>query len=101
MKILAISQRCNGATDAKIEAKLRDETSQIWRLYVDGFIREWYDRKDKPEAVLVLESPTVDTARAILDELALVRAGLIEFDLIPLIPCRSLETLMQTQGQEL
>lgn len=101
MKILAMSHRCNGATDEKIDSKLRQETAQIWRFYVDGFIREWYDRKDIQGVVLILESPTVETAQSMLEGLALVQAGLIEFDLISLVPCRSLETLMQSQGKEL
>ena len=49
-------------------------------------IRELYFRVDRPEAVLVLESDSLEDARAALATLPLVSQGLIDFDLIPLRP---------------
>lgn len=49
-------------------------------------VREIYFRADRSAAVLVLESASLEEARAALATLLLVKAGLIMFDLIPLKP---------------
>ena len=49
-------------------------------------LREVYFRADRPNGVLVFEVPDVAAARAAIDGLPLVAAGLIDFDLVPLRP---------------
>ena len=46
---------------------------------------ELYFSADKDEAVLVLECESADEARRALSELPLVCAGLIDFQVIPLV----------------
>lgn len=84
MKILAIERELPGATAADFERQARAEAAQAWELHQAGVIRELYFRADRPEAVLVLECADVAEARAALATLPLVRAGLIDFELIPL-----------------
>ncbi len=86
MKILAIEHELPGATAGQFQAYLQDEALQAWRLYQAGVIRELYFRADQNTAVLVLECKDVAEAEAVLAALPLVKAGLIEFDLIPLMP---------------
>ncbi len=55
-------------------------------LYQAGFIREAYQRQDRAGAVMMLESSSVEEARAQINSLPLVESGLTEFELIPLLP---------------
>jgi len=65
---------------------LEHEARRVWALYQDGLIRESYFRQDRSQAVLILECTNTEEACQALDSMPLVQAGLITFDLIPLIP---------------
>lgn len=93
MKILCISILKPGATPEKITALLKEETAHAWRSYKQGLIREWYYRTDRPGVVLVLECADVAEARRHLDELPLMKAGLIDLEYIPVGPFLPLESL--------
>lgn len=86
MKVLAIERELPGVIDADFEPHLAAEAARAWDLYQDGVIRELYFRADRHEAVLVLESTTIEQARQVLDTLPLVQNRLIDFDLIALRP---------------
>ncbi len=86
MKILAIEQESPGATDDDFRPHLKAEAARAWELYQAGVFREMYFREDVHTAVLILECADVEAARAALDSLPLVKAGLIMLDIIPLIP---------------
>jgi hypothetical protein len=86
MKMLAMEVAAQGLAPEQFIPYLEEEARAVWKLYQRGVIRELYFRADRPEAVLILECADVDEAQATLAALALVRAGLIRFDVIPLIP---------------
>ena len=86
MKILALEQEAPGHTSDDFAPHLKAEAERVWTLHQEGVIRELYFRADRSEAVLVLECANLDGARAALDSLPLVQAGLIDFELIPLRP---------------
>lgn len=86
MKILAIEKDVPGLTPTRFKPYLREEALRVWELYQAGVIRELYFRQDRPDAVLVLECANAAEARRVLDSLPLVKAGLIAFELLPLIP---------------
>jgi hypothetical protein len=86
MRVLALEvERPEVSADA-FRPLLREEARQVWDFYQEDFIREAYFRADRSSAVLVLECKDVNEAKQKLSELPLVSAGLIDFDLIPLIP---------------
>lgn len=87
MKILALEQECPGISDNAFTPELlRQEAAKAWELHQAGVIRELYFRPDRHEAVLVLECVDVAEAQTFLRTLPLVQAGLITFELIPLVP---------------
>lgn len=87
MKFLAIEQERPGVTAADYTAELKKaEAAKAWELYQAGFIRELYFRQDYPAAILILECVDTAEAQRLLNNLPLVQAGLITFELIPLIP---------------
>jgi hypothetical protein len=86
MKILAMEKDIPGVMAGQYAEHLEDEARRVWELYQKGVIRELYFRQDRSDAVLILECANLDEADKVLNDLPLVKAGLISFDLIPLIP---------------
>lgn len=86
MKILALEKEMPAAQPADFAPHLQAEARRVWELTQQGKLRETYFRTDRDEAVLILECDSLDEARAVLDSLPLVQAGLITFDCIPLKP---------------
>lgn len=87
MKILALEREVPGIADSEFTVELlRREAEKAWELHMAEIVREMYFSADKHEAVFILESSSVEDARYRLSELPLVRAGLIAFDVIPLVP---------------
>jgi muconolactone delta-isomerase len=85
MKLLALERPVAGVAKESFTPELmRTEARRAWELHQAGAIRELYFRADREEAVLVLEAADVAEARKTLGELPLVRARLIDFDLVPL-----------------
>ena len=83
MKIFAYDVAKPGVTLNDIKPHLKEEAIHAWNLYKRGIIRENYLRIDKPGAVIVLECTDVEEARRITSEFPLVKAGLIEFEFMP------------------
>jgi hypothetical protein len=86
MKILALEKELPGATAASFKPYLKAEAARVWELYQAGVFRELYFRQDRHDAVLMLECASTEEAREILNTLPLVKAGLITFEIIPLLP---------------
>ncbi|MBN2305094.1 MAG: superoxide dismutase [Anaerolineae bacterium] len=84
MKILALEHEVPGTLPEQFAPHLDAETRRVWELVQAGTIREMYFRQDRTQAVIVLECDDADAARAVLETLPLVRAGLITFEVIPL-----------------
>lgn len=86
MKIIALERDLPGVNPEDCAPHLRAEAAALWRLMQDGNVREAYFRQDRPSAVLVLECGGTQEAEEILARLPLVEAGLIAFDVLPLVP---------------
>ncbi len=86
MKILALESETVGVEPEQFGPHLKAEARRVWELYQTGAIRELYFRADRSEAVLILECADVRDAQQILESLPLVQAGLITFEVIPLVP---------------
>ncbi len=98
MKILALEREVPGATDEQFAPHLEAEAARAWALHQSGVVRELYFRADRDEAALVLECASVEEARGALATLPLVRAGLIEFELIPLRAYPGFARLFRPRG---
>ena len=93
MKILAIEKEVAGTTSKDFQPHLKVEAQKVWELQQQNIIREIYFRADGSSAVLMLECDNVDEAEKILQTLPLVRANLVEFEMIPLMPYPGFERL--------
>ena len=92
-KILAVGKTLPGATPEKFKPHFKPEAAVAWELYSKGVIREMYFRTDRPDAVFILECSNIEEAKKFLSDLPLVKAGLIDFDFIPLGPFLPLSIL--------
>jgi hypothetical protein len=95
MKIIAIEHELPTATAKAFAGLSQVEAKKAWELHQSGFIREIYFRADENSAVLVLEAVSVESALEQLQQLRLVKDGLIEFELIPLKAYPGFETLFK------
>jgi hypothetical protein len=86
MKILALERGRPNVTPEQFSPHLRAEAARVWELHQSGVLREIYFSHDRHEAVLILECVDGAEAQQVLNTLPLVKAGLITFDVIPLVP---------------
>ena len=99
MKILALEQDVPGVLAEQFTADLKKaEAACVWQLYQQGVLRELYFRQDRPAAVLVLECVDLPAAQQTLNQLPLVQAGLIQFELIPLAAYPGFARLFSPSG---
>lgn len=95
MKILAIDKVLESATPEGIKANFMKEVDQTVKLYLADVVREIYFRQDRSGTVLVLEAPSLEDARKMIETLPLVREKMIDFELIPLGPFMPLALLLE------
>jgi hypothetical protein len=86
MKILAIEKEVPGVARESFKPYLKAEAAKAWELYQSDMFREIYFRKDRSGAVIILECKDVEDAKRAVAMLPLVRKGLIDFEIMPLIP---------------
>ena len=84
MKIIAFDGFKPGVTLDTLRPYLRDEVSNVWRLWKAGIVRENYARADVGGVVIVFECKNVEEAKRFTDDFPLSKAGLIEWDFIAL-----------------
>jgi hypothetical protein len=82
VKIIAYDRFKPGVTLDTVRPYLRDEVSNVWRLWKAGIVRENYARADEPGVVIVFECDSVETVRRYIDDFPLSKAGLLEWELI-------------------
>ena len=93
MKILAMEVEAESVKPEQFTPHLKAEARRVWELYQNGTIRELYFRADRSEAILILECVDTSEAQQTLESLPLVQAGLICFEVIPLVAYPGFERL--------
>lgn len=85
MKILAIENEIVDINWSLETETLRNESEQVYKLYLAGYIRELYFNEHH-NAVIILECETVAHANELIKTLPLIIKGLIKFDVMQLNP---------------
>jgi hypothetical protein len=93
MKLLCLDVPQPGASLEKYQPHMQEEARHAWHLYKGGIVREIYFRQDRPGVAIIVECESVDDARTALREFPLAKAGLIDWDVIPLGPFLNWESL--------
>ncbi|XPV75426.1 MAG: YciI family protein [Desulfovibrio sp.] len=88
MKIIAVEKLLPAAEEnrEKFSELLPEQMKHSVKMHLANVVREFYMRTDQPGSVLILEVDDEEQAKSFLNNLPLVKEGLIEFDLIPLGP---------------
>jgi muconolactone delta-isomerase len=87
MQFLSISsRRTEGFTDADFAARVDEEVERARALYGEGVIRQIWHRGDIGGACILWEADSEADARAKLNTLPMVQAGMLEVTIIPLRP---------------
>ena len=97
MKILAIDKVLPEATPDKVKDTFMKEVNHTVKMYLADVVREMYFRQDRSGTILVLEAPSMEDARSLIDRMPMVQAGLIDFELIPLGPFVPLALLLDEE----
>ena len=97
MKILAIEKEVPGMPPEQFQEHSKAEAKRVWELYKNGILREIYFTAETNEAVFILECANRREAEALLETLPLVSAGLITFDVLPLVPYTGFARLFNTE----
>jgi hypothetical protein len=93
-KILAIGNWTAKGTLHARGSILPTEMRETTRLYLAGKIDQWYFKTDESGVVLVMNLTDPEEAYALLGQLPLGRAGMMEFQFIPLGPIKPLALLL-------
>jgi hypothetical protein len=82
MKIIAYDNFRPGVTLSDLTPYLKDEVSNVWRLWKAGIVRENYARTDAGGVIIVFECADIAEAQRYIADFPLSKAGLIEWQLI-------------------
>ncbi|QOK91307.1 superoxide dismutase [Ralstonia pseudosolanacearum] len=93
MKLLCFDIPLPGASPDRYQPYLQDEVRHGWQLYKSGIVRDIDFRQDRPGVAIIAECDSVEAARQVLGEFPLAKAGLIDWDVIPLGPFLGWEML--------
>ncbi|MBP2199020.1 superoxide dismutase [Pantoea cypripedii] len=93
MKLLCLDIPQPGATMELYQPHMLDEVKHGWELYKTGIVRDIYFRQDRPGVAIIAECESIEAARAALAGFPLAKAGLIDWDVIPLGPFIGWESL--------
>jgi hypothetical protein len=96
VKVLAIGHPRSGVEWADIAPYVGEQARSVWESYEVDQVREFYLRADhQPGAVLVLECDEVTEAERLVADLPMAKAGLLDFELIPLRPFMGFRRLFE------
>jgi hypothetical protein len=96
VKVLAIGHAQPGIRWEDIAPYVGEEARSVWELYESDRVREFYLRVDhRPGFVLVFETDHVSEAERLVAALPIVKAGLLDFEVVPLRPYIGLRELFE------
>jgi hypothetical protein len=96
-KVIAIAKRGPGTPGQSLQDLLPQEVRDTVSLYLDGKIEQWFMQQDGAGPVFLMNSRSVEDARAQMAQLPLVKARMLEFDFIAVGPLSPLRVLLQPQ----
>jgi hypothetical protein len=93
-KVLASGRFTSPPTPEQFKTIFPKEVPATLRLHLAGKIEQWWARQDQKGPVFLMNVTSVEEARAILEELPLGQAKLMEFDYVELSPLTPLHMLL-------
>ena len=98
MKVFAIGAITNPpATPEQRDAILSKEVPATLQHYLDGKVEQFWFRQDRPGVIFLMDTPSVDEAKATVSDLPLTARGHMTYDFIPAGPLSPLGRLIQSK----
>jgi hypothetical protein len=97
-KLMAIGTRTANGTPEAVRQLLPAEIRETVQLYLAGKLDQWFVKQDQTGVIFILNVTDPEQARVMLRQLPLGRAGLMEFQFIPLGPLSPLGLLLTPPG---
>lgn len=94
MKVFAIAKARQPLTPDQRQKHLPTEVPATLKLYLEGKIEQFWFR-DNTGPIFLMNVDSVEQAKATLDTLPLVAAGIITYELMPVGPLMPLGMLIQ------
>jgi hypothetical protein len=94
VKVFAIASATSALTPDKLQQHLPNEVPATLKLYLDGKVEQFWFRENAGP-IFLMETESIEQAKATLDALPLVADGLMSYELIPVTPLRPLGLLIQ------
>lgn len=91
MAVLTVRPDADQAARAKV---MPDEVRATVKLYLDGKIQQWWGKGDGHGVMFILNCSSIAEAKALLDELPLVKNHFASFEFTALTPLTPLRYLM-------
>jgi hypothetical protein len=95
MKILAIGSIVKPPSDEQRAQIMPQEVPHTLQLYLDGIVDQYWFRQDRPGPVFLMNVDSVEKAKAVIDEMPIVKAGFAAYEFIPVGPLAPLGMLIQ------
>ena len=92
--VLVLMTQKTGVPREEFAKVLPSEVRATVRLYLDGRLRQWFQRSDGKGVVFILPATTVADAEAIMASLPLPQAKLVDLEFVPLSPLGPLAVLL-------
>jgi hypothetical protein len=92
--VLVLMTVKSGVPREQLAKVLPSEVRATVRLYLDGKVRQWFQRSDGNGVVFILPATTVADAQAIMESLPLARANLVDHEYVALSPLGPLAALL-------
>jgi len=92
--VLVLMTIKSGVPREELTKVLPSEVRATVRLYLDGKLRQWFQRSDGKGVVFILPATTVADAEAIMDSLPLAQAKLVDHEYVALSPLGPLAALL-------
>lgn len=92
--ILVLMTPKAGVPREELAKVLPSEVRATVRLYLDGKVRQWFQRSDGRGVVFILPAASVAEAQAIMESLPLAQAKLVDHEYVALSPLGPLAALL-------
>jgi hypothetical protein len=93
MAVLTVKPDADQTERVKV---MPEEVRKTVQLYLDGKIQQWYGKADGRGVMFIFNCSTVAEAKALTDELPLVKGHFASFEFTALTPLTPLRVLMGT-----
>ncbi len=101
MRIFATSTPSASARPEDLMRDMDEEVAKGRAFYEDGLILQAWMDPTYSRTFMILEAPSLDEARRRFGEYPQVRAGLIEFEFVPLIGMPAIRQVHERRGEAL